>query len=44
MEAFAELRPLWGDSNGHRWIPLKSPVTRKFDVFFDVRLIKQLSK
>ena len=38
-------RPLWGESTGHRWIPSKSPVTRRsFDVFFDVRLNKRLSK
>ena len=28
----------------HRWIPLKRPVTRSFDVFFDLRLNKWLSK
>ena len=28
---------LWGESTGHRWIPLKRPVTRNFDVFFDLR-------
>ena len=30
---------------GHRWIPCTSrPVTRRFDVFFDLRLNKLLSK
>ena len=29
---------------GHRWIPPKRPVTRSFDVFFDLRLNKRLSK
>ena len=29
---------------GHRWIPLTKPVTRSFDVFFDLRLNKQLSE
>ena len=32
---------LWGESTSHRWIP---PVKRSFDVFFDPRLIKLLSK
>ena len=26
---------LCGEFTGHRWIPLKRPVTRNFDVFFD---------
>ena len=30
--------PLWGESIGDRWFPLQSPVTRSFDVFFDLRL------
>ena len=29
---------------GHRWIPLTKPVTRSFQVFFDLRLNKRLSK
>ena len=33
--------PLCGEFTGLRWIP---PVTRSFDVFFDLRLIKRLSK
>ena len=32
------------NGSGHRWIPLKRPVTRSFDVFFDLRLNKRLSK
>ena len=35
---------LQGESTGHRWIPPQSPVTRNFDVFFDLRLNKRLSK
>ena len=29
---------------GLRWIPAQRPVTRSFDVFFDLRLTKRLSK
>ena len=36
--------PLCGEFTGHRWIPLTKPVTRSFDVFFDLRLNKPLSK
>ena len=36
--------PLWGDFTGHRWISLTRPVTRTFDVFFDLHLNKGLSK
>ena len=32
--------PLWGEFTGHRWIPSQRPVTRSFDVFFDLRLSK----
>ena len=35
---------LWKEFTSHRWIPFKRPVTRSFDVFFDVRLNKRLSK
>ena len=35
---------LCGEFTGHRWIPAQRPVTRSFDVFFDLRLIKRLSK
>ena len=28
---------LCGEFTGHRWIPRKRPVTRSFDVFFDLR-------
>ena len=31
---------LCGDFTGPRWIPNTKPVTRRFDVFFDVRLKK----
>ena len=36
--------PLWRESTGHRWVPLIKPVTRSFDVLFDLRLNKRLSK
>ena len=37
--------PLCGEFTGHRWIPLtQRPVTRSFDVSFDLRLNKRLSK
>ena len=36
--------PLCGELTGHRWIPLTRPVTRSFDVFFDLRLQKRLSE
>ena len=43
--------PLWGESTGHQWIPpvtdevpSQRPVTRSFDVFFDLRLNKRLTK
>ena len=29
---------LWGESNGHRGIPSPMPLTRSFDIFFNVRL------
>ena len=35
---------LRGEFTGHRWIPRTRPVTRSFDVFFDLRLNKRLSK
>ena len=35
---------LCGEFTGHRWIPAQRPVTRSFDVFFDLRLNKRLSK
>ena len=37
---------LWGEFTVHRWIPRtkQRPVTRSFDVFFDLRLNKRLSK
>ena len=36
--------PLWGESTGHRLIPLTKPVTRSFEVFFDPRLNKRFRK
>ena len=33
-----------GEITGHRWIPLTNPVTRSFDVVFDLHLNKHLSK
>ena len=36
--------PLCGEFTGHRWIPAQRPVTRSFDVFFDLRLNKGLNK
>ena len=33
-----------GEFTGHRWIPLAQTVTRSFDVFFNLRLDKRLSK
>ena len=36
--------PLRGEFTGDRWIPSQRPVTRSFDVFFDLRLHKPLSK
>ena len=35
---------LCGKFTGQRWIPRTKPVTRSFDVFFDLRLNKHLSK
>ena len=33
-----------GEFTGHQWIPLTKPLTRSFDVFFDLRLNKRSSK
>ena len=35
---------LCGEFTGHRWIPRTKPVTQSFNVFFDLRLNKRLSK
>ena len=35
---------LCGEFTGHQWIPAQRPVTRSFDVFFDLRLDESLSK
>ena len=36
--------PLCGEFTGHGEFPTQRPVTRSFDVFFDMRLNKRLSK
>ena len=36
--------PLCGEFTGHGEFPAQRPVTRSFDVFFDLRLNKRLSK
>ena len=36
--------PLCGEFTGHRWIPLTKASDAGFDVFFDLRMNKQLSK
>ena len=41
---FCGTGPLCGEFTSHRWIPLTKTVTRSFDVFFDLRLNKRLSK
>ena len=35
---------LWQEFTGYQWIPSQRPVTRSFDVVFDLRLNKRLSK
>ena len=35
---------LCGEFTAHRWIPAWRPVTRSFDVFFDLRLNQRFSK
>ena len=41
---FSVTGPLCGEFTGQLWISLQRQVTRSFDVFFDLRLNKQLSK
>ena len=41
---FPRYWPFVPGCNGTRWIPHTKPVTRSFDVFFDLRLNKRLSK
>ena len=41
---FALFVPLWGESTGHRWIPLTKASDADFGLFFDRRLNKRLSK
>ena len=36
--------PLWGEFNGHRWLPLTKASDAGLNVFFDLRLNRQLSK
>ena len=36
--------PLCGEFIDHRWIPSQRPVSRSFDVYFDLRLNKRWSK
>ena len=36
--------PSWGESTGHQWIPHKDQWRGAFDVLFDLRLNKRLSK
>ena len=40
------MAPLWGESTGHVFGEFfhKGSVTQNFDIFFDVRLDKQLNK
>ena len=40
---FCVTGPLWGETTGHQWLHSQRPVTRSFDVFFDLRLNKRLS-
>ena len=44
MEAFSALLPLCGEFTGPGEFPAQRPVTRSFDVFFDLRLNKRLGK
>ena len=41
---FSVTGPLCGEFTGQLWISLQRQVTRSFDVFFDLRLNKRLSK
>ena len=41
---FRATGPLCGEFTGPGEFPTQSPVTRSFDVFFDLRLNKRLSK
>ena len=45
METFSALLVICaGNSPVHGVVPAQMPVTRRFDVFFDLRLNKRLSK
>ena len=37
-DIFRVTGPLWGESTGHRWFLSQRPVTRSYDVLFDLRL------
>ena len=41
---FRSTGPLCGEFTGHRWNPSQKPVTRSFDVFFDLCPNKRLSE
>ena len=43
-ENFSVTGPLCREFTGHQWILSERPVTRNFDVFFDLRLNKRLNK
>ena len=44
MKTSSNENVFWGETTGHRWIPSQRPVTRSFDVFFELHLNKRLSK
>ena len=41
---FRVIGSLWGEFTGHRWFLLNKPVTRSFDVFFEMCLNKRWNK
>ena len=43
-DIFRVTGPLWGESNGHRWVPLKKASDAEVEVFFDLHTNKRLSK
>ena len=44
METFSALLAICAGNSPARWFPAQRPVTQSFDVFFDLRLNKRLSK
>ena len=44
ISALLAICAVWINGRGPRWIPRTKPVTRSFDVLFDLRLNKRLSK